>query len=499
MDTISITFPQVKINVSLDDITFDTLEQSVFDTVHDIGRKAMVKALTDVDNALRRSRPKGALENTGKRERHFLTRLGDVLYERTRYIDKATGNIRYLLEEKMRISKNQRVSVSRSKMEMAVASLVTYRAAEKDVGMLTGNKRSHEAIRQAVIKESGLIIARQKASIEKARRLGGDIKPSITSDIVYVESDSTFIRLQRKRKLKRPSRGPRKRKSIEVKIGIGYTDKIRRYAAGWKESLKLKDKFTYCAIGSGKTFMENLSLIAEERIGLSWAKQVIFGGDGGAYITAGIRDFFVGAIYILCKFHLKRNIKRCLASRPDTQDRINRLIRADRIDEALSSLDTLMKRTSDRKQKRSIGELYAYIDQNREGINPLKRIEDKSVRSKVMGAGAMESNIDKFLTHRFKKRGMSWSVKGALGLLKIKEVIANGEWDMWWDRGRDEKIIELEPLKVLTAKNFWKEKKDDLPAFEVAIPALHGPSRNEPWAKALKEIEDIDYYKWQGM
>jgi hypothetical protein len=282
-------------------------------------------------------------------------------------------------------------------------------------------------------------------------------------------------------------------------MGIGYTDKIRRYVSGWKESLKLKDKFIYSSIGSGKTFMENLSLIAEERIGLSWAKQVIFGGDGGAYITAGIRDFFVGAIYILCKFHLKRNIKRCLASRPDTQDRINRLIRADRIDEALSVLDTLMKRTGDRKQKRAITELYTYIDQNRDGINPLKHIKDESVRSKVMGAGAMESNIDKFLTHRFKKRGMSWSIKGALGLLKIKETIANGEWDSWWTGIRDEKIIEPEPLKVLTAKSFWKEKKDELPAFRVAIPALQGPNRNEPWAKALKELEDIDYYKWQGV
>jgi hypothetical protein len=499
MDTITITIPAVKINIPFEDVTFDTLEQSVFDTVYDIGRKAMVNALMDVDNALRQSRPKGALENTGKRERHFLTRLGDILYERTRYIDSATGNIRYLLEEKMRIAKNQRVSVPRSKMEMYIASLVTYRAAEKDVGLLTGNKRSHEAIRQAVIKESGLITARQKASIEKARRLGGDIKPAITSDIVYVESDSTFIRLQRKRKRKRPSNRPRKRKSIEVKLGIGYTDKIRRYVSGWKESLKLKDKFIYSSVGSGKTFMENLSLIAEERIGLSWAKTVIFGGDGGAYITAGIRDFFVGAIYILCKFHLKRNIKRCLASRPDTQDRINRLLRADRIDEALSVLDALMKRTSGRREKRAIRELYTYIDQNRDGINPLKHIEDESVRSKVIGAGAMESNIDKFLTHRFKKRGMSWSVEGALGLLKIKEVIANGEWDNWWAKGRDEKIIEPEPLKVLTAKSFWKKKKDELPVFQVAIPALQGPSRHEPWAKALKELEDIDYYKWQGM
>ena len=497
MDTISITFPQVKINVKLDDITFDTLEQMVFDITQRIGRKAIEKTLGDVDNVLRNTRPKGALENTGKRAKYLLTRLGDIRYERIRYIDKSTGRSRYLLEEKLNIAKNQRISLTRAKIEMLIASLTTYRGTEKDVELLTGYRRSHEAIRQSVIKEAERIIAYQENAIEKIRTLQDDKEPDTINDIVYVESDSAFIRLQRKRKTRsRLIKPRRRRKSIEIKMGIGYTDKIRRYAHGRGKSLALKDKFIYSSIGSGKTFMENLSLIAEKKLNLSYAKTIIFGGDGGSYITAGIKDYFVNAIYILCKFHLKRNIKRCLPSRPDTQDRINRLLSHDKIDNALGALNTLYRRTPDRKDKWSIKELYTYIDQNRLGINPLKRIKDDSIRSRIKGAGAMESNVDKFIAHRFKKRGMSWSEKGALSLLKVKETIANGEWDSWWLEGRDQKIeIRPEPLKQLTAKSFWKRPKNVPPLIEASIPAIDGPDRHEQWAKVLRQLQEIDYYR----
>ncbi|MEI6863299.1 MAG: UPF0236 family protein [Candidatus Omnitrophota bacterium] len=501
MDTISIAFPSVKINVKIDEISFDSIEQMVFDIAQRIGRKAIEKALFDVDDALRNNRPEGTLENAGKREKHFMTRMGDIRYERTRYLDKSTGKSRYLLEEKLGIAKNQRISLMRSKMEMLIATMTTYRATGEHAELLTGCKRSHESLRQSVIREAERIIAYQESSINRTRNLKDDTGPGVINDVAYVESDSAFIRQQRKRTARGRSQTlrRRKRKSIEVKLGIGYTDKVRRYERGRGKSLKLKDKFTYASVESGSTFMEKLSLIAEKKLNLSMAKTIICGGDGGAYITAGIRDYFVNAIYILCKFHLKRNIKRCLASWPKTQDKLNALLGKDKIDKALSLLRAISRRARDKRVRQSVDDLHTYIDHNRDGINPLNRIKDKALRDKVKGAGAMESNVDKFLAHRFKKRGMSWSITGALSLIKVKETIANGDWDSWWLEGRDEKIeINTEPLKQLTAKDFWKIEKNDLPLIEADIPALQGPERNEPWAKVVREIQNINYYKYAG-
>ncbi|MEK7851402.1 MAG: UPF0236 family protein, partial [Deltaproteobacteria bacterium] len=296
MDTIAITFPQVKINLPIEGLKFSALEQAVFDITQRLGRKVLENALTDIDKHLRDTRPKGELINTGKRAKYFLTRLGDIRYMRTRYIDKATKKARYLLEERLGIKKNQRISLIRAKIEMFIASISTYRGTQRDVELLTGYRRSHEAIRQSVIKEAEGIIAYEKQVIAKTMRLDDKEEYSgASNDIVYMETDSAFIRLQARRKRKSRTyrlniKRRRGRKSIEVKLGIGYTDKVRRYNTGSGSSLKLKDKFTYSGIENGPTFMENLSLIAERKLRLSSAKAVIFGGDGGAYITAGIKD-----------------------------------------------------------------------------------------------------------------------------------------------------------------------------------------------------------------
>lgn len=504
MNTISIEFPAVKINLEIEGLKFSTLEQAVFDITQVLGRKALENTLLDIDKRLQDTRPKGALINTGKRVKYFLTRLGDIRYKRTRYIDKTTGKSRYLLEEHLGLERNQRISLIRAKIEIFMASITTYRGTEKDVELLTGYRRSHESIRQSVIKEAERIVAHEDASIERTRRLEDKVDTAaIQTPIAYMETDSVFIRRQRSRKRSKSHHHRittkslrRKRRSIEVKLAIGYTDKVRRYGSGWGKSLRLKDKFTYTGIENGRTFMEKLSIVAEKRLSLSNVKALIFGGDGGAYISSGIKDYFVNAVYVLSKFHIKRNIKRALPAKPKAQVLINELIKKDDIDKALRLITRMSIRAKDRKEKYQLKELYTYIDQNRDGINPVKRIQDKAIRDGIKGAGAMESNVDKFVAHRFKKRGMSWSEKGALGLLKVRETIANGEWDSWWLESRNQKIeISPEPLKQLTAKNFWKEQKDTLPLLEASIPALQGPDRNEPWAKVIRELQKIDYYK----
>jgi len=503
MRTITVIFPQVKINLRIDKISFSTIENMVFEITQRLGRHVIKSILQNIDNILRAQRPKGTLTNGGMRGKYFLTRLGDIRYKRRRYIDKETDKPRYLLEEHLGIEKNQRISLLRAKIELFIASIMPYKKTQENIELLTGYRRSHEAIRQSVIKEAERIVAHQEQSIEKTKRLEDDEEENAKkNNIVYVESDATFIRLQRRRKRKgrmykiKVKRRRRKRRSIEVKLGIGYTDKVKRYKNGKGDSLRLKDKFVHVGISSGKKFMEDLSLIAERKLSISKAKALIFGGDGGSYITSGIRDYFVGAIYVLCKFHLKRNIKSTFCSRPAIQLKVNELLKKDEIDKVLSLMRRLIKRTKDRKKKEGMKDLYTYIDQNRKGINSIKRIKDKALRNEVKGAGAMEPNVDKFIAHRFKKRGMSWSVKGAFALLKIKETIENNEWDHWWSRQRDEKIdINPGPLRQLTVKDFWKREKGVRPLIEATIPALRGPDQNEPWAKVVRELQTIDYYK----
>ena len=88
MVTITITFPKVKVNTEIKDLIFDNIEDMIFEISQNIARKVFEKALTDIDNYLSNKRERGKLKNTGKREKYFLTRFGDILYSRIRYKDK---------------------------------------------------------------------------------------------------------------------------------------------------------------------------------------------------------------------------------------------------------------------------------------------------------------------------------------------------------------------------------------------------------------------------
>jgi len=366
MNTIAITFPEVKLNTEIKGLTFDSIEDMIFEISQNIARKVFEKALTDVDSYLRNKRERGKLKNTGKRGKYFLTRFGDILYSRTRYKDKK-GKARYLLDEALSIVKNQRISLSRARIECFLSALSTYREVVEGIRLLIGGPRCHEAIRQSVIKEGKLIIENQEKKLRQIENL--DYPDKEAPDTAYMEADATYISLQH--------RGKKKKEKMEVKLGVGYTGKEARYSTG--KSKRLKEKFTF--IGTGKGFMEKLSLLAEERLSLSKVKKILFGGDGDFWITSGIKDYFSSATYILDLYHLYKRFKESLGRRKEEQKAIKGLLLSNQIDKGLSVIDQMIISPYDQKDKDSLVKLYTYISRNRLGNLNLPRFTGHQVKS----------------------------------------------------------------------------------------------------------------------
>jgi hypothetical protein len=109
------------------------------------------------------------------------------------------------------------------------------------------------------------------------------------------------------------------------------------------------------------------------------------------------------------------------------------------------------------------------------GITNHFKLKDKEIER----TGAIESNINKVIASRFKKRGMSWSEKGALSLLKIKETILNNQWDIWWKTER-ERNIKVGKYKPPLPASYFKKETETSPLIEVSLPALSGPIRANP-------------------
>ena len=474
MDTITITFPEVKVKIPIKGLTFDLLENMLFEILQNIARKVFEKAITDIDKTLRKNRKRGELKNTGKRKKYFLTRFGDILYSRTRYKDKK-GKARYLLDEALSIVKNQRISLSRARIENFLSTLSSYREVVKGINLLIGGLRCHEAIRQSVLKEGKLLLENQEKKLKQIENL--DYPDKEAPDTAYLEADATYISLQQK--------GKRKKEKLEVKVGVGYTGKEPRYSTG--RSKRLKGKFTF--IGTGKDFMKKLSLITEERLSLSKVKKVIFGGDGDSWITSGIKDYFPSATYLLCFYHLFKRLRECLPQRKEEQKVIKDLLLSNQIDQGLSVIDQMIRNSYDLKEKDNLKKLYTYLSRNRQGITNQFKLKNKGIER----AGAIESNINKVIASRFKKRGMSWSKPGALALLKIKETILNREWDKWWETER-ERNIKVGKYKPPLSASYFKQEADTSPLIEVSLPALSGPDQGKPWVGVLRKLSEVGYY-----
>ena len=196
---ITVEIPGVKIKIPREGLTLEALEGMIFDIVCAQGRNAMMATVSEYDRMLGKERVRGLLKNIGKKIKYLQTRLGEISYRRTLYKEKATGKARYLLDEALKMGKNQRMSLKLSQIMGTLASVEVYRGAAEKISRLMGISYSHEAIRQNVIKEGRKTEEQEEKELEKIKALDYRL-PKEIPEVLYTEADATYIRKQNKGK-----------------------------------------------------------------------------------------------------------------------------------------------------------------------------------------------------------------------------------------------------------------------------------------------------------
>jgi len=475
---VTINLPNLKLNIPEDSLNFHTLERIIFNLSRKIGQELLEELLQLIDDKLKKERKRGELSNQGKRLRYMTTLLGDITFYKRLYQERG-GKYRYLLDEKLSLEKNQRASKAYQKIAGLLAFVSgSYRKAEELIREFYGEGPSFESIRQQTIRQGKKILKEEKEQIDQElikalKQTEDELTKETEIGIIYLEVDGTNIHLQHEEK----TRG-------ELKLGIISKGKERRYKTGSGEAKKLQDKFTYAGITSGDEFMSNLSILGEKRFNLSQAELILIGGDGASWIKEGAQNYFPNSIYQLDKFHLERKLKQTLPYHKEMQKEIRNLLKEEQIGKALKELQ--YERNLRPEYQKDLEGLMHYIYSNQEGINAVDRLKKQGLP--IEDLGAIEGNIDKTLANRFKKRGMRWSIPGALSLAKVGEKIVNNEWDSWWP-------IEANPirLKLDLEKVFSLDfDKGDTYDHTYSLPVLSGPHQDRPWVKSLKRLVSID-------
>ena len=443
-------------------------EEVMFRWFCDFTQQVSEELLESMDEGMMRERGPG-LEVIGFREHRVTTVFGDIRIKRRLYRD-SNGKYLFLLDEAMGLDKGCHASPRVKELATFIASHFPYQRSEEILRAILPSGISHTSIHRLVGNVSASYLEAEEKEVKEVYEAG--VIPESQGKVVpclFVEADGTNIALQRE-----------KSRRAELKVGTAHE--------GWQkvstDRYRTKGKTVYSGIMGGDRFWEGFSLALAKKYDLSHVGKVVVGGDGAHWVKEGAR--LLGGIYQLDRFHLRRALNQVLDNGL-VMEVYQACTRGDasRADSILAS----EQQRSSPERAAEIGRLRGYLLDNASGLRDYRLvIEGEGLR----GLGAIESNVDKLACNRMKKRGMSWTIKGANNMARLISLREMGQLHSWITR--KETSLQNKPrheVKVSTKL----QTKDDAAWLAVDLPALHGPHQNRPWVHVLRELSHgFPYY-----
>lgn len=435
------------------------------------GREAYRRGAEALDALMFKLRDK-TLKVEHKRERWVSTPLGDVRVKRREYVG-ANGERRCLLDEVLGLEGRSPIVSEVRETGIFLATLLPFqKSSEVMKKSLPEASVSHATIHRLAKGAAEPCLEREAEARKRLNELGelpggeGRMAPRL-----LLEGDGVMIALQRE-----------KEKKAEVKVGIAYE--------GWEEVGKdrhrLSQKTCYCAIAGEDSFWEGFTLKLAQKYDLAGIRDIVVGGDGASWVKTGA-DLFQGT-FQLDRFHLLRALRRALGA--DTALIPQVYTACDRGDwpAALALLNQARGRTRG-EPKEKIDRLIVYLTDNLAGLKDYRL--DRGIEGKALRrTGAIESNVDKLVANRMKKRGMSWTKKGARRMVCLLVAAAEGNLSRLLRSPRipERANLSLKKVRRMLTKCFSEPEATWLQA---GVPALSGPHVNRPWVQALKSLTEV--------
>ena len=200
------------------------------------------------------------------------------------------------------------------------------------------------------------------------------------------------------------------------------------------------------------------------------------GGDGAFWVKEGAK--LLGGLYELDRFHLKRALHQGLANDPLVAEVYQACIRGE-----ITKVDRLLieaQEKADDDKAKEIMRLRGYLTENCYGLRDYRLEMDGDG---LRGLGAIEGNVDKLIADRMKKRGMSWTKRGANRMARLINLRERGNLNTWVKYQNRTQHIPSRERTMLKEDQY--QDRDNAAWLSAGLPALHGPHSNRPWARVL--------------
>ena len=427
-------------------------------------REKAITRLRALDDELLRCKPRGWTV-LGFRERTMVTRFGDLAVRRRMYRD-SDGRTVFALDEYLEWRPRQLASPSITERVVEMATEMPFRKVSATVSALTAGELSSRTVHRLLQSVGEEALADERERWEAQFERGEDMSEGDQrTDILYTEADGVWIHLQREA-----------RRHHEVKSAIAYRG-WRRVAA---DRYELVGKRVYTHGDDAVPFWEGASLEWARQYALDRVKLFVVGGDGANWIGRGAQELGSPrrAVFQLDGFHLSRACGRGYGQQIGSA--IYDAIRSGshRYARALMSAAESAESTTASTNRE-------YVESNLlRGVDWRNRVSNAPADARSLGT--MESNGDKLTANRMKKRGMSWTIRGANRMAKTIQICRNGELSGFCrkrsvcgpSQTMDHQPVRERPISKTTVSD-WSE---------ASVPALSGPHSSRPWTIALRRL-----------
>lgn len=422
-------------------------EEAVQSVVNQYGCRLSENLFERIDGYLAKTRGKD-LRFVGYKKKMLVSRHGQLNLKRRLYRD-ANGKYRFLLDEVLGLAKRRAMTQSVASFAAALAAYVPFRVAEDFVFKAFGASLSHQSIHNLVQR-----VGEDELANEKLERTSlfefGEIPESEGKEAedLFLEADGVNIALQREKK-----------RRTEVKVGVAYSG---------KEGQKTLDKVIHLDLNGGEPFWQGLTVKVAKVFNLAKLGKTTIGGDGAAFVRIG-QKLFSDASFRLDPFHVAKAIKGVLGWTQESYQATQEVFSGNVL-AATALLDRAATGANDNKRQQ-ISRVKRYLKNNADGLGIGPSL------------GTIETNVDKLVANRMKKRGMAWTKAGARRMLKLLEKRAAGNFD---------NLLTPKTAIALPAKpraqvieSLLGDQQDWLGAH---VAAFDGPHASRPWVKLLREV-----------
>lgn len=419
-------------------------------------------------------------ESIGKRERRLITLFGlEIVIKRRGYRRKAgrRTEIIFPLDQALGLKPEERYCPLVQQIAIELATKLSFREAAAILENTFLVAVSHQEIHRWVTEAGGV---RETEEQERAAALTkGEKQPKRQSEreipAVVIEADGLYIRLQRE-----------KERVTELKLGIVHEGWRRETPRG--ERYELIGKACWGGNLSTEEFWERGLVRLSEKCDINKIQRIILSGDGDKWIREG--EEYLGAEWYLDRYHLHRAIIEGLSHQPKRRAKIFEALAAGDLNRLEEHLKEAIETTKEPRQRQKAEKLWKYLKANWEGLVDWRQRPGPQPEG-AKGLGAMEGQVRHIAAARMKRRGASWSKKGANNMLQLRLLAKMNQLGAWLEKWQSSRWPEItEQASQIAAREVIKRLKAVKSGewLRSSLPLLRTKYRFSPLGRALYSL-----------